>query len=921
MTQRLPPDGRPPTIHEVERFTEHGSKLCGAAIGRFAKPFRSLIVAEGGEFGNSSMTTTADALQLGYEHHRNGRLEEAERLYRQVLNTEPENPHALHLLGVVAHQRGQHAAAVELIGRAIAQDAMQFTFHANLASAYLALGRAELAIGAMQNVVRLQPDHVKTYNDLGVLLANLGRIAEATACFERVLQLQPQHAASHNNLGNILNQQDRRREAIDCFRAAIRLNPDLLQAYSNLGNVLKAEGRVDEAIEQYRNALRIDANYAEGYYNLAHTLGSLDKPDEAIAAYREALRVRPDFVEARFNLGGIYKGQGLLAEALEALEIVVDQRPNFPEGHFRLAGVLHAQGKFARARAALDESIRLKPSLVEAHQALGNLLRDQGQLEPAIASYHEALRHNPAFIEAHNNLASALRSLRRFDEAEKVCRRALAIDPTNADLHCNLGLVLQDLGRTAEAIVSQTEALRLRPEFAAAHNALGVALESQGELDRALVQLRRAVQLEPNFAEAYNNLGSVLREQGKYGETLICFEEALRINANLAEAHNNFGTALQLNAQSEEALAAFRQAIELKPDFAEAHDNIGTLLSGQRDFDAAMSSFDRALHLRPTMVSARVNRAITHLLLGDFAAGWPEYEWRWKLPEAPARPWARPIWDGSPLEGRTIMLHPEQGLGDMLQFIRYAPLVKARGGKVLLAAPKKMAPILSTCAGIDLLISESDPPVGFDVRAALVSLPGVFRTDLASIPAQVPYLFAEPDLVTRFGELLAGDDRFRVGINWQGNPKYHGDQFRSIPLAEFAPLAEIEGVRLLSLQQGFGIEQLAKTEFAVEAGAVEDWGSKLDVDGRAFCDTAAVIANLDLVITSDTAVAHVAGALGALVWLALPFTPDWRWLLDRPDSPWYPTMRLFRQPSAGDWNSVFAEIAAELAAVVAERKR
>ena len=436
-------------------------------------------------------------------------------------------------------------------------------------------------------------------------------------------------------------------------------------------------------------------------------------------------------------------------------------------------------------------------------------------------------------------------------------------------------------------------------------------MERQGEYDQALVHLRRAVQLNPNFAEAYNNLGAVLREQGKYGEAVICFEEALRINDRVPEAHNNFGTALQMNAQSDEAQAAYRQAIRLNPDFAEAHDNLGNLLTAQGEFDAAMSSFERAVRLQPALASAHNNRAVTLLLQGNFAAGWPEYEWRWKLPEAPPRPWARPIWDGALLEGRTILLHPEQGLGDMLQFIRYAPLVKAKGGTVLVAAPAKMAPILNTCAGIDRVLSEDDPPVAFDVRAALMSLPGVFRTELDSIPADVPYLSAEAELVSRWREALGPDRRLRVGVNWQGNPKYRDDRLRSIPLDEFAPLAAIKGARLLSLQQGFGSEQLSRVDFAVE-----DWGSKLDLDGgRAFCDTAAVIANLDLVITSDTVVAHLAGALGARVWLALSFVPDWRWLLDRADSPWYPTMRLFRQSQPGDWNGVFERIAAELAKI------
>ena len=235
---------------------------------------------------------------------------------------------------------------------------------------------------------------------------------------------------------------------------------------------------------------------------------------------------------------------------------------------------------------------------------------------------------------------------------------------------------------------------------------------------------------------------------------------------------------------------------------------------------------------------------------------------------------------------------------------------------MVVGCPRKLIPILSTCPGIDRLYGEDEPPVPYDVQAALLSLPGLFGTDLTSIPADVPYLEAPDELARGWRERLAGDDRLRVGIGWQGNPTYRGDALRSMPLAEFAPLAEVEGVRLLSLQKGFGVEQLADAPFAVE-----DLGSQLDEDGRAFLETAAVVRNLDLVITSDTALAHLAGALGTPVWTALPFSPDWRWLLEREDSPWYPTMRLFRQAKVGEWSDVFTRMAAELSALAASGGR
>ncbi len=318
--------------------------------------------------------------------------------------------------------------------------------------------------------------------------------------------------------------------------------------------------------------------------------------------------------------------------------------------------------------------------------------------------------------------------------------------------------------------------------------------------------------------------------------------------------------------------------------------------------------------MQPSLVSVRNNRALTLLLLGDFAAGWPEYEWRFRADGIPKWPWLQPMWDGSPLEGRTILLQREQGLGDILQAIRYAPLVKQRGGRVLVVSPRKMIPILSTCAGIDQLLPDDERLPKFDVFAPLLSLPGIFKTDLATIPADVPYLSAPAESVEHWRGVFAKDRRLRVGIGWQGSTTFKGDRARSFPLALFEPLAAIPGVRLLSLQKGAGSEQLADAKFKVE-----DLGSTLDEGAAAFCDTAAVIENLDLVISSDTALAHLAGALAARVWVALPLSPDWRWLLDRDDSPWYPTMRLFRQTRAGDWPAVFERIAAELTLLASRR--
>jgi tetratricopeptide (TPR) repeat protein len=808
-----------------------------------------------------------ESLHKAVEHHRGGRLDEAEELYRQILAVEPDNVHALHLSGVVAHQRRDYPLALERIARAIALDGRQISFHTNLASVHLAMGNIEPAIACLREAIRLDPNHVKARNGLGMVLAGARRWDEAAACLREVLRIRPDFGPAHNNLGKILNQQGRVAEAIECFRDALGVKPDLMQAHDNLASALKDQGRLEEAIGHYRQALGIDPKYAEGHYNLAIALKDAQKPDEAIAAYREALRVRPDFVEARFNLGNLLRSQQLLSEAQETYEIVIRQRPEFAEAHLQLGGVLAGQQQFERARAAWNESIRLKPSLAAAHYELAELSRRERDFEAAVTGYRHALRQDPRLVPAYNNLAIVLRDLKRSGEAALCCKRALAIDPACAEAHTNLGLVLQDERRIAEAIACHREAARLRPDSAVVHNALGTALEINGDLEGAAAAYREAIRLQPDFAAAHNNLGSALKQFGQPGEAIDCFEAALRLMVKSSGAHGNMG---------------------------QTRDELGR--------------FDEAGRGQAELADVRVNRAMTLLLLGQFAEGWREYEWRRRRPSFPANPWPQPFWDGSPLEGRTILLHPEQGLGDILQFIRYAPLVRERGGRVLFACPPKLVPLLGTCPGIDQLCPRDQSLPDFDVQAPLLSLPGIFGTDLTCVPADVPYLSAGKDLVVAWGKRLAGDVPLRVGIGWQGNPAFPDDRLRSIPLAQFAPLAAIDGVRLIGLQKGAGIEQLADAKFTVE-----DLGRELDERDGAFVDTAAVIANLDLVITSDTALAHLAGALAAKVWVALPLAPDCRWLLDRADSPWYPTMRLFRQPCFGDWPDVFERIAAELA--------
>ena len=382
-----------------------------------------------------------------------------------------------------------------------------------------------------------------------------------------------------------------------------------------------------------------------------------------------------------------------------------------------------------------------------------------------------------------------------------------------------------------------------------------------------------------------------------------------------AATHSNLGNALRFQGKLDEAIASYQQALRLQPDYADAHSNLGNSLRDQGLIDEAIASYQRALQLKPDYAEAHLNLSMPLLLRGNFDQGWAEYEWRWRfkgfLPKGASRPPTTDRdWDGSPLRGRSILLHAEQGLGDTIQFIRYASLLKESGAaRITLVCPPSLQRLLSRCPDIDQIVTGSPFP-DFDVCAFLLSLPRPLGTlSIEAIPAKVPYLDCAPELVERWdarlAELGAGRPGLRVGIAWQGYPGHKGDLWRSVRLEQFAALAEHPGIHLISLQQGPGSEQLEKTP-----GLALPIGPEL----ADLAETAAVIRCLDLVISVDTAVAHLAGALAAPVWLALPMVPDWRWLLERPDSPWYPTMRLFRQEKRGEWNEVFGRIKDALSA-------
>jgi Flp pilus assembly protein TadD len=472
----------------------------------------------------------------------------------------------------------------------------------------------------------------------------------------------------------------------------------------------------------------------------------------------------------------------------------------------------------------------------------------------------------------------------------------------------DLAIQHHQAGRLREAEQLYRQILARQPKHIHAMHYLGVIAYQTQRHDMAIDLIRQALAMMPNYAEAHCNLGNVLKDKGRLDEAIAAVRRAIALKPDYADAHISLGNALRAGRQFDEAIAAYRQAITLKPSYAEAHYNLGNALQDKGQFDQAIAAVRQAIALKPNLAEAHHNLALMLLRQGDFQRGWQEYQWRWEWKNfpSPKRNFSQPQWDGSPLEGRTILLYTEQGFGDAIQFIRYLPLVVQRGGKVIVECQTELQRLLRTMHERYEIVAHGEPLPTFDLHSPLLSLPLVFRTTLENIPNIVPYLHADAQDAQRWQERLENHlPKVKVGLVWGGRPTHKNDHNRSIKLSNLAPLGQMPGVRFFSLQKG-----AAAAEAKIPPAGMElvNWTAEL----KDFADTAALIANLDLVITVDTAVAHLAGAMGKPVWTLLPFNSDWRWLLERQDSPWYPTMRLFRQEMHGDWQMPIQKLTEEL---------
>lgn len=698
-----------------------------------------------------------------------------------------------------------------------------------------------------------------------------GQFGDAARDYLAVLAKEPDHPQALHLYGVLQFQCGEADQAEALLRRSIAIAPDV-RALSDLGALVGERGRIDEALGHFATALQAAPDDVQTLVRHGNTLIGLRRYDDALASFDRALAVSPLVLDALCNRGGALRALGRLDDALDTYDRALMVDPHSFESWFNRGVVLRELRRAADALHCFDRANAIRPGIAAIMVERGRTLAGLDRLNEALAAFNDALAADPARLDALCDSAAVLERLGRADEALARCERALALDPDHARALASRGNALLQLERHDDALASYDQALAI----------------------------------DPRAADTLCNRGTVLRDLQRFDAALASYDAALAFDARFAEAWTNRGNVLRDLHRYEEATASLDHALELRPDLATNWLARGNLLADTGKVEEAFSAYDRALALQPDFAAAHCARAALHLTEGDFARGWRGYEWRLRDPRLAhhARPFTQPVWHGDePLDGKTILIHAEPGVDDTLQFCRYVPLVAARGARVVLEVQPSLRVLMGSLTGAAQVIARGEPLPAFDCHVPLPSLPHAFRTEADSIPHTAAYLHADPQRTRQWSALLGERRRLRVGLAWASDTARRNDAGRSIDFARLAPLFDLD-VDWISLQKPVHERDTARLADAPVCRVDDELGD--------FADRAALIGALDLVIATDSAVAHLAGALGARVWVLLPDPPAWRWMRGRDDSPWYPSARLFRQPAPGTWADAVDAVRAAL---------
>lgn len=703
----------------------------------------------------------------------------------------------------------------------------------------------------------------------GALAAlNKGDLRQGEMDLRRVVQIDGSHVPALNILSVIMMKLERFSEAEVFVSRAVALDQRSDVSFYNFGLISRKLGKPGPALEHFSRALELNPNVAETWNSRGAVFNDLEKYENAISDFDRAIAIEPTYAEAYSN-----KGKSL-----------------------------YLTKRYDDAISAYDKALSIKSDLPEAWLGRGSVLSQLNRHEEALAACDKVLSVRPDFAEMWLSRGSVLSDLKRYDDALSALNRALSIRPEFAEAWFGRGSVLSDLRRYDDALSAFDRALSFRPDFAEVWLGRGSVLGDLRRYDDGLSAFDRALSIKPDLAKAWLGRGNLLIDLKRYDEALSDLDRALSIKADLAEAWLGRGNALNDLKRYDEAFAAYDKALSVKPDLAKAWLGRGSALGELKRYDEAYSAYAEAQRLQPNLAEAHFNEGFQRLLLGDLERGWDKYEYRWDTRQylASKPRFAQPLWLGDcPIRDKVIFLHSEQGLGDTIMACRYVPMVAALGARVILEVKPALASLCRGLEGLSHLVVAGDAVPEFDYHCPLMTLPLAFKTRLETIPANVPYFRLPPDKIEHWRQRL-GQARFKIGVGWAGNPDFPKDHNRSILLRNILPILSVPGAQYFSIQK-----DLRDGDEEVLSGMPDL--VHLGPEIGDFQDTAAIMSSLDLVISSDTSTVNLAGALGRPVWILLAANPDWRWLLDRSDSPWYPTARLFRQNTSGEWGTVVYE--------------
>lgn len=668
------------------------------------------------------------------------------------------------------------------------------------------------------------------------------------------------------------------------------------------------QGLLDKAEKYYKKILNQNSKNADAL----HLMGviSFQKKDfkRACELIKQAIDINPNNFAYHSNLANALLEENYNQLALENYEKALCINPEYADAHYNKGNALSKLGKFEAAIKSYEKAISINPDTAVVWLNLGNAFLKLDKANEALERYDRALLINPEYADAYNCKGLAKKFLKQYTDAIVCYKKALDINPNFVDALLNCGNALLDLNQYEAAIGCIDRAISTKPDSAVAHFNKGIAFFKLKNWVAALNIWDKAIQIKSDYPEAYFNKGNAYLELGEKDMALAMFESAINLKPDYPEAYYNLGIVLIGLDKIEQAIAMWNSALAHKSDYAEAFYNRGCAFYKLKRISNAIEDFDKALLIDADYAVAIWNKSIALLLSGNFELGWPLYEWRWKLKEQikPHRKYDAPIWHGGEhVKGKTVLIHAEQGLGDTIQFCRYAALLSKMGARVLLEVPKPLMSLMSSLGGVDGLLEmdEEVPPVDFHVP--MMSLPLAFRTCETSIPAKKKYLSADIDKIHEWKMLLGPQTMPRVGLVWSGSASHKNDRSRSLLLSDL--LAHLpEGLEYISLQK----EVRQSDESALSHSKIRRFEEKISD----FSDTAALVELVDLVICVDTSVAHLSAALGKETWILLPFVPDWRWLLSGSKSAWYPSVRLFRQNLRNDWAEVLQELGTQLKA-------